>query len=149
MRRLTRTRFATTLGGLALLTLAAAFFGLITGPSDLAASDVFDALLGSEPAGAAGDIVLRIRLPRVMLALLVGASLATSGVVFQALLHNPLADPYVLGISGGAALAGIAIPDADDLGFGQEEEVALARPLPCPSLPSTKGEGIRRGQRAR
>lgn len=119
MRRLTRTRFATTLGGLALLTLAAAFFGLITGPSDLAASDVFDALLGSEPAGAAGDIVLRIRLPRVMLALLVGASLATSGVVFQALLHNPLADPYVLGISGGAALAGIAMLSLGSaVGFG-------------------------------
>ena len=109
MKRLTRSRLAMTLGSLVLLALAAAFFGLMTGPSDLGPGEVLDALLDSGPAGPAGDIVLRIRLPRVLLALLVGASLATSGVVFQALLHNPLADPYVLGISGGAALAGIAM----------------------------------------
>jgi iron complex transport system permease protein len=53
-------------------------------------------------------IVLEIRLPRALLAALVGAGLATAGALLQALLQNPLADPYVLGISGGAALAGVA-----------------------------------------
>jgi iron complex transport system permease protein len=53
-------------------------------------------------------IVLEIRLPRVLLAAAVGAGLATAGVLLQALLQNPLADPYVLGISGGAALGGVA-----------------------------------------
>jgi iron complex transport system permease protein len=66
-------------------------------------------LLDREPAGAAADIVLRVRLPRVILATLVGASLAVAGVLFQALLRNPLADPFVLGVSGGAALGGIAV----------------------------------------
>ncbi len=50
------------------------------------------------------NILLDLRLPRVFLALLVGASLSVAGVSFQALLRNPLADPYILGVSGGAAL---------------------------------------------
>ena len=53
------------------------------------------------------EILLEIRLPRVVLAALVGAGLATAGVLLQALLQNPLADPYILGISGGAALGGV------------------------------------------
>jgi len=54
------------------------------------------------------EIVVEIRLPRALLAALVGAGLATAGALLQALLQNPLADPYVLGISGGAALGGVA-----------------------------------------
>ncbi|HLW79959.1 MAG TPA: iron chelate uptake ABC transporter family permease subunit, partial [Terriglobia bacterium] len=53
-------------------------------------------------------IVRQIRLPRILLAALVGSALAVSGTVLQALLRNPLADPYVLGISSGAALGDIA-----------------------------------------
>lgn len=51
-------------------------------------------------------IVFSIRLPRVVGAAVVGAALATAGVLFQGLLRNPLADPYALGVSGGAALGG-------------------------------------------
>lgn len=54
-----------------------------------------------------GLIVLNIRLPRILLAIVVGASLSVAGVSFQALLRNPLADPYVLGISTGAAVGSI------------------------------------------
>ena len=50
------------------------------------------------------EILIGIRLPRVVLAALVGAALASSGVVLQAILRNPLADPYILGISSGAGL---------------------------------------------
>lgn len=52
-------------------------------------------------------IVLDIRLPRILLATIVGASLAVAGTAFQALLRNPLADPYVLGVSSGASLGAI------------------------------------------
>jgi len=52
-------------------------------------------------------ILLSIRLPRILLAASVGAALSLSGVVFQAILRNPLADPYILGISGGAALGAV------------------------------------------
>lgn len=54
------------------------------------------------------DIVWNLRLPRVLLAILVGASLSVVGVVAQAVMRNPLADPYVLGISSGAALGAVA-----------------------------------------
>ncbi len=50
------------------------------------------------------EILVRVRIPRVLLAAMVGAALAGSGVVFQALLRNPLADPYILGVSSGAGL---------------------------------------------
>ena len=52
-------------------------------------------------------IIWKIRLPRVLMAALVGAALALGGLVFQALLRNPLAEPYVLGISGGSAIGAI------------------------------------------
>src|SRR5579883_2738168 len=53
------------------------------------------------------EIVLRYRLPRGILAFLVGASLGASGVVFQGLFRNALADPFVVGVSGGAALGAV------------------------------------------
>jgi iron complex transport system permease protein len=56
-------------------------------------------------------ILLRLRLPRVVLAAAIGAALAVAGVTFQTLLRNPLADPFILGVSGGAA-AGAAIATA-------------------------------------
>jgi iron complex transport system permease protein len=52
-------------------------------------------------------IIMDVRLPRVLLAALLGGALSVAGVVFQALLRNPLADPYVLGVSGGASIGGV------------------------------------------
>ncbi len=52
-------------------------------------------------------ILFQVRLPRVLLAAVLGGSLTTAGIVFQALLRNPLADPYVLGVSGGASIGGV------------------------------------------
>lgn len=54
-----------------------------------------------------GMIVLDIRWPRILLAIIVGAALSVAGTSFQALLRNPLADPYVLGVSGGASVGAI------------------------------------------
>jgi iron complex transport system permease protein len=60
---------------------------------------------GAEPGQNTDyDIYVRVRIPRIILAALVGAALAASGVVLQAILRNPLAEPYILGISSGAAL---------------------------------------------
>lgn len=60
-------------------------------------------------AGADSAIVLQLRIPRVLLAFLVGGSLAVCGAVLQALIRNPLADPYLLGLSGGAALGAVLV----------------------------------------
>lgn len=76
------------------------------GAVPLSAAEIFDAVRGR---GTAADvaIVRELRLPRSLLAALVGAALATSGATFQALLRNPLAEPYILGVSGGAALGAV------------------------------------------
>lgn len=64
-------------------------------------------------------IVFEVRLPRVVMAALVGAALSTAGVLFQALLRNPLADPYAIGTSGGAALgAALGMTVAAQFGVG-------------------------------
>ncbi len=62
------------------------------------------ALFGAEDTSLEAVILLRLRLPRVILGLIVGGGLAVSGVIFQGLFRNPLVEPYTLGVSGGAAL---------------------------------------------
>jgi iron complex transport system permease protein len=100
------------LGTLVAALLVISVVALATGPSTIGLGEVMQLLLaGDDPSidPAVRDIVLGVRGPRLLLGLLVGAALAAAGAVFQALLRNPLADPYVLGVSGGAALAGIAV----------------------------------------
>jgi iron complex transport system permease protein len=102
-------RLATVLAGLAATLVVAIGVGLAWGPSDLSPLEAFRVLFDADSIGPAADIVRRIRLPRVATGALVGAALSVAGVVFQALLRNPLADPFVLGISGGAALGGVLV----------------------------------------
>jgi iron complex transport system permease protein len=120
LKVLTPARVVATVAGFVLLLAASMGIGLASGPSALGAGEVTRALLGDAGADPAADIVLRVRLPRVLLAALVGAALAVAGVLFQALLRNPLADPFVLGVSGGAAVGGIAaLSLGGALGLGQ------------------------------
>ncbi len=65
-------------------------------------------LFGEKDSSLEAAIILRLRLPRVILGLIVGGGLAVAGVIFQGLFRNPLVEPYTLGVSGGAAL-GISI----------------------------------------
>jgi iron complex transport system permease protein len=96
--------------GVALLGMlgAAVLLGVRFGSVPLSTSDVLTVLSGGGDA-ATRDIVLRLRLPRVLLALLVGGGLAIAGATFQALLRNPLAEPYILGISGGASVGAVLV----------------------------------------
>ncbi len=91
------------LGALALAILAAA---LAIGSVPLAPGQVLAALLGNADP-AVSDVVRVLRLPRALSGFAVGGLLALSGALLQALLRNPLADPYVLGVSGGAAVAAL------------------------------------------
>ncbi|MBW2426728.1 MAG: iron ABC transporter permease [Deltaproteobacteria bacterium] len=109
MIRLTASRMILVLGLLFVALVAVSLLSLASGPSSVGVGEVVALLRGEPVEPAVGDIVLGLRMPRLVLGLLVGAALATSGAVFQALLRNPLADPYVLGVSGGAALAGISV----------------------------------------
>lgn len=90
------------------ITLAAASLlaGTAFGSVSIPIRDVLSALVQSESrqgADVASTIVWQLRLPRVVLAFFVGGGLATIGVAMQALVRNPLAEPYILGISGGAS----------------------------------------------
>ena len=75
---------------------------MISGISDISVIDMLKSLI-SNSDGNTYTIINQIRFPRVLLAIVAGAGLACSGCVFQGVLRNPLADPFTLGISGGAA----------------------------------------------
>lgn len=81
---------------------------LANGPSPVSIGDIFSLITGDSGNPTAGTILWKIRLPRIILAAVVGATLALGGMVFQALLRNPLAEPYILGISGGSAVGAIS-----------------------------------------
>lgn len=94
-------------------SVALIFIGITLGSVSLPFSKVLGtftlknlklALHAPEKLGTSETIILQIRLPRVLLAYLVGLSLASAGTASQALFKNPLADPYIIGISGGAAV---------------------------------------------
>jgi len=90
---------------LAAILLAAVLLACsLVGPQEISLKA---ALQGGQVAGVPNpdyEILVQVRIPRVLLAAMVGAALAASGVIFQALLRNPLADPYILGVSSGAGL---------------------------------------------
>jgi iron complex transport system permease protein len=93
---------------LAAICVAALVVSVGTGASGITVEQVLNALVGSGDA-ATRAIVLDLRLPRATLAVVAGGALAVAGAVFQALLRNPLAEPYVLGVSNGAALGAVAL----------------------------------------
>lgn len=101
---------------LALLCAAAALLGLAVGPLDIAPGRILASLLQPLGLSTGADVepqqaatILQIRLPRVVLALLIGAALAQAGAAMQGIFRNPLADPGLIGISSGAALAAVAV----------------------------------------
>jgi iron complex transport system permease protein len=90
---------------LLLAALVVALLALALGAVRLAPADVLRALADGSAPGA--DIVRQLRAPRLVLGFLIGGSLAVSGAALQALVRNPLADPYLLGLSGGAGLGAV------------------------------------------
>jgi len=100
--------------GLGLLLLVSAVAAVTIGPSSVGARDAWQVVtghlgLGNGASATTDAIVWDIRLPRVLLAGAVGAGLALVGAVLQATMRNPLADPYVLGISAGASFGAVIV----------------------------------------
>ncbi|MCX5777085.1 MAG: iron ABC transporter permease [Candidatus Firestonebacteria bacterium] len=102
-----------------LLLIASVFLGIFIGGVSIPPKDAVMIMLSKTPflsehfpltsGDNISDILFKVRIPRVLLALLVGAALSVAGAVFQGLLKNPLADPYLLGVSSGAALGAAII----------------------------------------
>jgi len=91
---------------LAVVPVAAVALGLLVGGSNLGAGDAWRALTGGGDQTTRA-IVWSLRAPRVALGFLVGGALAVTGAALQALVRNPIADPYLLGLSGGASLGAV------------------------------------------
>ena len=92
--------------GLIGIAIVAMVFALASGSADISFGDAMRALFGGAPENTRA-LILDLRLPRALTAFSVGGLLAIAGVLMQVLLRNPLAEPYILGSSGGAAVAAL------------------------------------------
>lgn len=92
----------------AILAVSGCMVSLLKGSVDISYRDVWQILI-ENGTSAKDQIVLNIRLPRTLVAALVGMNLSLSGAILQAVMKNPLADPHIIGISSGAGLAGVII----------------------------------------
>lgn len=117
-----RQRAFLILASLFLLALVSIGLALMVGSYRVAPAEVLTALLGGKAGGA--EVVLQLRLPRALAGFACGGLLALAGALMQVLLRNPLADPYVLGISGGAGVGamfaimlGLPLLGVDGLAF--------------------------------
>ncbi|MEM7828466.1 MAG: iron chelate uptake ABC transporter family permease subunit, partial [Candidatus Aenigmatarchaeota archaeon] len=99
----TRAYLFRTVLFLMLILLTISFLSLCAGSRPISPIKVFECLLNYQSQDVINEIIFKIRLPRVLLGIIIGAGLSVSGILFQSLLRNPLADPYLLGISSGAA----------------------------------------------
>jgi iron complex transport system permease protein len=98
------SRLAFVLAGLGAALVGMAALALFLGTAPVSARGILQALAGRADAGSIESVVaLSLRLPRIIAAVLAGGALAVAGVGFQALTRNPLAEPAILGVSGGAA----------------------------------------------
>ena len=102
-----RTRTLHIWGGFLLLLLLLLVFliwNIFAGSVSLSASEIWRILLGSDAGFTQSQIIMKIRLPRLLSALILGGALSLSGYLLQTFFHNPIAGPFVLGISSGAKM---------------------------------------------
>ena len=95
------------LSSLIVFSVASIIFSLLSGSVDISATQLAKGIFSTEPSLNA-QVLQEIRLPRTLAAFVTGGLLALSGAIMQVLLRNPLADPYILGISGGAAVGALS-----------------------------------------
>ncbi|WP_405664322.1 FecCD family ABC transporter permease [Streptomyces sp. RK9] len=105
----TGLRFTAVIAALTLALAAASLAALALGSVRIPTADVVQILTGNADPSPFRTIVLDVRLPRVILGAAVGAGLAVVGTTLQALVRNPLADPFLLGVSSGASAAAVSV----------------------------------------
>ncbi|PKL83819.1 MAG: iron ABC transporter [Ignavibacteriae bacterium HGW-Ignavibacteriae-3] len=107
VKRLSRGRYSLQLVLFLILTCITIIIGLSSGPVNIGLKELFSAFFGGNSDQTITKIILEIRLPRVLYAVAVGGGLSIAGAVFQAVLMNPLAEPYILGISSGGTFGAV------------------------------------------
>ena len=118
-------RLGVALGALTALLIVLAVAALFLGSARLSPAAVLAALTGGPGEAMDRAVVLSLRLPRILVAALAGGALAVAGAALQGLTRNPLAEPAVLGVSGGAAF-GVVLGQLFGLGSGILEALGLA-----------------------
>ena len=131
-----RTRTLRIWGGFLLLLLLLFTFliwNIFAGSVSLSASEIWRILLGGDVDFTQSQIIMKIRLPRLLSALILGGALSLSGYLLQTFFHNPIAGPFVLGISSGAKmtvcvamLALLSRGKTTRLAFSEEERDAIS-----------------------
>ena len=124
-----------------LLVLAASMIfaigvGAVAIPPGEVAGALWHAANGDPGHGPDDFIVVQLRLPRALEAIIVGAGLAAAGTIVQAIVHNPIADPYVLGLSSGASLGAVTVITTFGIGF------AGSLTLPFTAFAGAAGTGV-------
>jgi iron complex transport system permease protein len=108
--RLSKGAYAASIVAAVMFLVIGSSFALTIGAVDVALSDIGRLVLGEDVPAVTRQIIVEIRLPRILGAAVVGASLALAGAALQSVMKNPLADPYILGISAGASVgAAVAV----------------------------------------
>jgi len=133
-----RTRLWTAVSGFGLLAVAACILAPLAGTTEISLARVFDRSIPFE-VNVDAQIFFVARLPRVLAAALVGSALAAAGVVFQAMLRNPLATPFTLGVSAGASLGAMLVIV---LGGSLASGVLAAGPFTPVAFASLAGAGM-------
>lgn len=105
--RLTSSKLIIYIFFLSLILLLTILTALSIGSVTISFVDIIKSFFGSDTESLSSDIIFKIRLPRIILALAVGGGLSVAGAVFQAILMNPLAEPYILGISSGGTFGAV------------------------------------------
>lgn len=107
VKRLSVTSYVTKLVLFFIITCISIVIGLSSGPVKIGIGDLLAAFLSSNFNQTFSQIIFEIRLPRILYAIAVGGGLSIAGAVFQAILMNPLAEPYILGISSGGTFGAV------------------------------------------
>ncbi len=105
--RLTKINFVIYVGLMFLITIIVALFGVSVGSVHISFFKIIGILFGEAKDPVLQKIIWEIRLPRILMAIAVGGGLSVAGAVFQAILQNPLAEPYILGISSGGSFGAV------------------------------------------
>ncbi len=107
VKRLSIASYATRLVLFFIITCISIIIGLSSGPVKIGIGDLLATLFSNNANQTFSQIIFEIRLPRILYAIAVGGGLSIAGAVFQAILMNPLAEPYILGISSGGTFGAV------------------------------------------
>ena len=124
---LTPAKYVSILVSVFFVSILAIFISLKIGSVEISFSDIFRSLFSGNSSATTNQIILELRLPRILLAFAVGGGLSIAGAVFQSILLNPLAEPFILGISSGGTFGALLSISSDSHSSGNRRLLLRVR----------------------